>query len=135
MNSEEPDTIELAFAFAFAYRLPALLFGITPATTGVRIGPDELQVRFGPWRLRTPRSNIAGSEESGGFSFLKTAGPAHLSLVDHGVTFATNADRAVCVRFHQPVKAIEPSGRLLHPAVTLTVADPAALISALHDRR
>lgn len=134
MNSAGPGAVEFGFAFATSYRLPALVFGIVPATARVRLDRDELQVRFGAWRLRTPRTNIAGCEESGGFSFIKTAGPAHLSLVDHGVTFATNAERAVCIRFHDPVKAIEPTGRLLHPAATLTVADPAALISALEDR-
>ena len=122
---------QFRFEFARTYRLPALLFGVTPATTGVHVSASELRVRFGPWLLRTPVSNIAECRETGGFAFLKTAGPAHLSLADRGVTFATNADRAVCVLFHEPVKAIEPSGRLLHPGATLTVAEPGALIDAL----
>ena len=87
------------FRFAASYRLPALLFGVTPATAAVLLTEEELLVRFGLWRLRTPRSNIAATEQTGGFGWLKTAGPAHLSLVDHGITFATNGDLAVCVRF------------------------------------
>jgi hypothetical protein len=40
---------------------------------------------------------------TGDCSFIRTAGPAHLPLADHGVTFATNGDRGVCVCFHDPV--------------------------------
>lgn len=119
------------FAFATAYRLPGLLFGVTPLTTWVEVDDTELRARFGPWTLRTPRSNVASAQETGGFAFLKTAGPAHLSFTDRGVTFATNGDRAVCVTFHEPVQAIDPTGRIRHPGATLTVADPAALIRAL----
>lgn len=122
------------FAFAPTYRLPALAFGILPATTWVEVDDDELRCRFGPWSLRTPRSNIASTEESGGFAFLKTAGPAHLSFSDRGVTFATNPHRAVCLSFHTPVRAIDPTGLIRHPGATLTVADPVALIAALEDR-
>jgi hypothetical protein len=119
------------FRFATSYRLPALLFGVTPATAGVVVTDQELRVRFGPWRLRTPLANIASTEQTGGFGWLKTAGPAHLSLVDHGVTFATNGEQAVCVRFHEPVRALDPSGRLRHPGATVTVVDPTALEAAL----
>ena len=119
------------FAFATAYRLPGLLFGVTPLTAWVEVDDAELRVRFGPWSLRTPRSNVAGTQATGGFAFLKTAGPAHLSFTDRGVTFATNGDRAVCVTFHEPVSAIDPTGRIRHPGATLTVADPSALVRAL----
>ena len=119
------------FAFATAYRLPGLLFGVTPLTAWVEVDDSELRARFGPWSLRTPRSNVAGTQETGGFAFLKTAGPAHLSFTDRGVTFATTGDRAACVTFHEPVRAIDPTGRIRHPGATLTVADPSALIRAL----
>jgi hypothetical protein len=118
------------FAFARSYRLPALAFGVVPASTHVEVGTD-LVVRFGPWRLRTPVGNVASCELSGGFSFVKTAGPAHLSFTDRGVTFATNGDRALCVRFHEPVRALDPTGRLRHPGATMTVADPEGLARAL----
>ena len=119
------------FAFAASYRLPALAFGITPRTAWVRVQDDELRVVFGLWSLRTPLSNIAGAELSGGFSFIKTAGPAHFSFSDRGVTFATNPDRALCVKFHQPVPAIDPTRMIKHPGATLTVADPEGLARAL----
>jgi hypothetical protein len=121
------------FRFSSSYRLPALLFGVAPATAWVEVDHAEMRVRFGLWSLRTPRSNVASTQETGGFGFLKTAGPAHLSLTDRGVTFATNGDRAVCVLFHEPVRAIDPTGRIRHPGATLTVAAPVALIGALEE--
>ena len=47
------------------------------------------------------------------------------------MSFATNGDLAVCVRFHEPVKGIDPLGLIRHPGATLTVADPPALGAAL----
>lgn len=119
------------FRFVPSYRLPALLFGVTPRTAFLVLTDDELRIRFGPWRLVTPRSNVASVEESGGFQWLKTAGPAHLSLADHGITLATNGDRAVCVRFVEPVRVMDPTGHLTHPGMTVTVEDPSALMAAL----
>lgn len=111
------------FGFAASYRLPALLFGITPTTAWVEVVDEQLKVRYGPWSLSTPLANVIGSEITGGFSFLKTAGPPHLSFSDRGVSFATNGDRALCVQFQQPVKGIDPTGRILHPGATMTVTD------------
>ena len=65
---------------------------------------------------------------------LKTIGPAHLSLADRGLTFATNRDEGVCIRFHEPVKGIDPLGVLRHPALTVTVDDVDALVASLPTR-
>ncbi|HET7303918.1 MAG TPA: DUF1990 family protein [Segeticoccus sp.] len=119
------------FRFARSYAPAAALFGVTATSSDVRITPEELQIRFGPWRLRTPRSNIADVVESGGFSWPKTAGPAHVSLADRGITFATNGGPGVCISFHEPVPGIEPTGRIRHPGATVTVADPQGLRDAL----
>lgn len=124
-------TREFEFVFEGRYRLPALVFGIRPATARVLVTDEELLVRFGPWSLRTALSNIAGTRVSTGYAWHRTAGPAHLSLTDHGVTFATNSSRGLCVSFVAPVRAIEPTGLLRHPAATVTVADPEALAAAL----
>lgn len=121
----------LAFGFAAAYRFPALLFGITPRSAAVRVGADTFAVSFGPWHVRTTRDNIVRVEVTGPYGYLKTAGPAHLSLADRGLTLATNGDRGVCVAFHRPVRGIEPLGVLRHPAVTVTVADPDRLVRLL----
>ncbi len=119
------------FAFTRPYALAGRPFGITAKTTGVEVGPHWLYVRYGPWRILTPRSNIASAEVSGDFSFVKTAGPPHLSFTDRGVSFTSNGDRALCLRFHEPVPAIDPTATITHPGATLSVADPEALAAAL----
>lgn len=124
-------TQRFEFAFDPRYRWAALLFGVTPGNAWVDVGPVELRVRFGLWSLLTPRTNIRSATETGGFAFLKTAGPPHLSFSDRGVTFATNGDRALCLEFRSRVRGIDPTGLVTHPGATLTVADPAALRAAL----
>lgn len=119
------------FAFSPTYLLSGRLFGITPRTASVEVSERWLYVRYGPWRLVTPRANIASVEPSGGFAFVKTAGPPHLSLADRGVSFTTNGDAALCLTFREPVPAIDPTGAICHPGATLSVADPHALAEAL----
>ena len=122
------------FAFAPAYRLPALVLGITPRTAWVEVDASHLRVHYGLWRLSTALTNITSVTRTGGFSYLKTAGPPHLSFTDRGVSFATNGDDAVCAQLAQPVAGIDPTGRIKHPGVTLTVADVPALIDELRSR-
>ena len=119
------------FAFTTSYAAAARPFGITRRSSSVELGPQWLYVRYGPWRLLTPRTNIASAEVTGGFSFAKTAGPPHLSLTDRGVSFTSNGDRALCLRFHEPVPAIDPTATITHPGATISVADPEALAAAL----
>lgn len=120
------------FAFAASYRLPALLVGVTPRTAWVEVG-EELVVRYGPWSLRTPLDNVASAERTGGFSWLKTVGPPHLSFTDRGVSFTPNGDAALCVRFREPTRGIDPTGLLplRHPGATLGVAQPDRLLADL----
>lgn len=124
---------ETAFAFRFTapYRLAGAPFGVLPATASVVVAAEELRVRFGPWHVRTPLVNVEGAAVTGPYGFVWTAGPAHLSFTDLGLTFATNAERGLCVRFHNPVAGIEPTGRLRHPGLTVTVADVQGLRAAL----
>jgi hypothetical protein len=119
------------FQFASTYRLAALPFGVTPSTCQVCCGTDSFDARFGPWRVRTTPDNIANVSITGPYTFVKTAGPAHLSLSDRGLTFATNGDRGVCIQFLVPVAGIEPTGRLRHPSLTVTVADCDGLVNTL----
>jgi hypothetical protein len=123
-----------AFRFSRAYALAALPFGVTRATAWLVVTPQELRVRFGPWRLVTPLTNIAQTDVGGPYRFLKTAGPAHLSLSDRGVTFATNGERGTCIVFHEPVRALNPLGPPLHPNLTVTVKDPERLSQRLTRR-
>jgi len=120
------------FRFAPAYRWAALPFGITPSSAWVRVDGEMLHARFGPWFVHVPLANVVETQASGPYSFVKTAGPAHLSFADRGVTFATNPERGLCIRFDEPVAVLDPTGWLLrHPALTVTVADVAALATRL----
>src|SRR3954468_24680147 len=92
------------FRFDRWYRLAARPFGVTPATAHVEVtapadGERMFTARFRPWVVTTPVANIASTSTTGPYSLVKTAGPAHVSLHDFGLTFATNGDRGVCIRF------------------------------------
>jgi hypothetical protein len=62
-------------------------------------------------------------EVTGPFAAWKVLG-ARLSLADRGLTFGTVPSAGVCVSFRDPVSGIEPTGRLRHPNLTVTVAQP-----------
>lgn len=115
------DVRRFPFRFTAPYRLAALPFGVTRWTAAVEVDSTHLSIRFGPWRVRTPLRNVVTTTVTGPYSFLKTAGPAHLSFADHGMTCATNAERGLCIRLREPVQGLEPLGLLRHPAITVTV--------------
>jgi hypothetical protein len=119
------------FRFDPKYRRLARLFGVTPERAWVDIREEEVDARYGPWRVRTPVTNIARVEVTGPYAFFKTAGPARLGIADRGLTFASNGDRGVCLTFHSPVPGIDPFGRLRHPELTVTVLDVDGLAEAL----
>lgn len=128
-----PAPVHERFSFAFepVMAAAALPFGVTPLTTSCEVADGELRVRFGPWSVRTPLDNVEGAEITGPYALPKVIGPAHLSLKDGGVTFATTTKRGVCIRFRTPVRGIAPFGLLKHPALTVTVAEPEHLVEAL----
>jgi hypothetical protein len=119
------------FAFDPLYRAAALAFGVTEGRTGVDVDGGRLVARYGLWRLSTDLDNVAGTRVSGPYRLLTTIGPAHLSLSDRGLTFASNGDRGLCIKFREPVPGLEPTGRLRHPGLTVTVADVDGLAAAL----
>ena len=128
--TDAPATL-FPFAFATSYRLPARLVGVSAKTAFVLLGEETFEARFGPWHVSTPRANIAAVYITGPYRYVKTAGPAHLTFGDHGLTFATTGARGVCLDFIEPVPGIEPTGRLRHPNLTVTVADCPGLAAAL----
>lgn len=114
---------EFRFRFDPTYRRLAAPFGVRPSNALVVVEADELDVRFGPWRVGTDVANVAGTTRSGPYQRLKTAGPPHLSVADRGLTFATNPDAGLCLRFRSPVPGIDPLGAIRHPGLTVTVED------------
>jgi hypothetical protein len=126
--------VRFAFDIDPAWRVPLMLLGVRPDRAFVALEEGELRVRFGPWVLRTPLSNVSDATETGPYSPLKIFG-ARMSLADRGVSFGANARRGVCVRFRTPVPALAPGGFLSHPGATLTVSDPEGLVKALTVQR
>jgi hypothetical protein len=117
------------FAFDELYRPLLALLGIRPETAHVTVTDTGLRARFGPWEVVTPLTNLAGVETSGPYSALKAIG-VRMSL-DLGLTFGSSTAKGLCLRFHEPVHGGEPVGLLRHPALTVTVADPAGLAERL----
>jgi hypothetical protein len=112
--------------------LTSLPFGVTGHNAYVETSDDELIIRFGPWTLRTPMSNVAGAERTGPYSWWKIVGPARLSFADAGVTFATSTRGGVCITFHRPVSGGLPLDVVRHPGATVTVEDPDELVRVLN---
>lgn len=124
-----------AYTFDRRYGIPARLFGVTPDSAWVEVAGDRLVARFGPWLVETPLANVAAVNVTGPYSLPKTIGPAHLSLRDRGLTFATNPQRGACITFIEPVRGLDVLGLVRHPGLTVTVADPQALADAIVDAR
>jgi hypothetical protein len=118
------------FRFDPRYTRWLALLGIVPSRAFVGVGDGTLEARFGRWYCATPLDNVAGAELTGPYQWFKVIGP-HLSFADRGLTFGTNSERGVCIRFREPVPGLEPTGRLRHPGLTVTVEDVEGLISAL----
>ncbi len=114
----------MRFNFSFEKKyLPVLAaVGVTPKTAWVDLTDDELDARFGLWRARTPTFNIVATETSGPYQAIKAIG-GRASFADGGATFGTTTAGGVCVKFAEPIKILDPTGLLLHPGLTLTVAD------------
>jgi hypothetical protein len=128
----EPSVHRFGFRFDTLYRIAAAPLGIDDDRAFVEIEDDRmLRARFGPWLVETPLANVAGACPTGPYSMLKTIGPAHLSLTDRGLTFATNREQGVCIQFRRPVTGLDPLGVVLHPALTVTVDDVDALLAEL----
>ncbi len=119
------------FEFARSYRLPARAFGVRDTTASVETTETDMTARFGPWTVQTGLDNIAAVEFTGPFAYPKTAGPAHLSFSNRGLTFATTGRQGLLITFIEPVRGLDPWGVLRHPDLTVTVEDREALATAL----
>lgn len=125
---------DFAFRFESPYRALARLFGVKRDSAYVRAGDDCFEARFGPWRVRTPLSNIGSVSVTGPYRVIKTAGPARFSIADRGLTFASNAAQGVCLQFIEPVRGLDPFGLVRHPNLTVTVEDITGLTQLLNSR-
>lgn len=118
------DDERFRFAFDDRFRPLLALSGVVPATAFVSLEAEgDLVARFGPWTCRTPLTNVAEVSVTGPYRWWRAIG-ARLSFSDGGATFGSTAAGGVCLRFREPVRALEPLGVLRHPGLTLTVAEP-----------
>ena len=106
-------------------------FGVTAERAYLAIEGRRLVARFGPWVAVTDIANVCHVETTGPYRWWRVAGPARYSLADHGLTFATRVDRGVLICFEHPIRGVEPTGRILHPNLTVTVDRPEDLVAAL----
>jgi hypothetical protein len=106
-----------------------LPFGVRPSKDGVMLTDDgRFVATFGFLRVETTLDNIDGAHITRDYRWWTAAG-ARLSMADDGLTFGTNATSGVCVHFRSKVPSrLRRSG---HSALTVTVADPEGLLSAL----
>jgi hypothetical protein len=122
------------FEFDALHRRVSRLFGVSERNAVVTLHDTQFEACFGPWRMSTPYGNISAVEVTGPYQLVKTIGPPRLSIADRGLSFASNSRAGVCLNFRDAVPGVEPTGRLRHPNLTVTVADPAGLAAALRSR-
>ena len=109
----------------------ARLFTLNGRHAHVDIEDTDLVARYGAWVVRTPLDNITGATVTGPYRLWKVIGPPHLSFHDRGLTFGSNTRSGLCLTFATPVRGLDPTGRLTHPGLTVTVDDPHGLADAL----
>jgi hypothetical protein len=136
-SSEDAPAPVLMFPFAVDYPVAHVgrAFLIDPEAARLVLDQDRVVASFGPWRLETTLDNIESVHVTGPYSAAKVIGPPRLSLKDRGLTFATTTERGLCLRFHEPVRGIEPLGLLRHPGLTVTVQDPDHVAEVLERAR
>jgi hypothetical protein len=78
------------------------LFGATPATAYAELG-DDLEIRFGRFRFRTPVANLQRYRIEGPFTWIKAIG-VRMSLRGADVSFCGSAHGAVRIDLAEPVK-------------------------------
>lgn len=130
-SSDGSAPVTFDFAFDGAFRACQLPLGITPGRCSVEVSDSTFTARFGAWTVETSLANISCATIAGPYSWWKVVGGPRISFVDNGVTFATTAEKGVCVEFRDPVPNVYPVITRPHPGLTVTVADPDGLLVLL----
>jgi hypothetical protein len=134
MGASEVERFPFRFSAGARWAVPLITLGATERSSWVEVGGGRLRARFGPWRVDTPIENVAGAEVTGPYRTHRAIG-LRLSISDHGVTFGSNAERGVCIRFHEPIRTVTPLWPTPHPNLTVTVEDPDGLVAAIDRER
>lgn len=104
------------------------LFGVRPDNAYVDLD-DDLDARFGFFRVRTPLGNVVSWRIEGPWHWITAIG-VRRSLRHGDLTFGGNHRGGVRVDFRQPVRL----GALHIPALYLTVDDLEGFAAALAER-
>jgi hypothetical protein len=123
-TDDAPPLVVFPFAVSLPFAHASRLFGVDPAHARLELSGLRVRAIFGPWSVDTTIDNVESVDVTGPYSPIKVIGPPHLSLSDRGLTFATNADEGICIRFRRAVPGLVPISWLRHPSLTLTVAEP-----------
>ncbi|GAA3745850.1 hypothetical protein [Salinactinospora qingdaonensis] len=126
-------TQRFEFAFDSAYVRLLGLVGVRPENAWVEVDDIALSARFGPWSVRTPRTNIMAAHITGPYLWWRVIG-VRVSLADRGLTLGSNTHQGVCVELRVPVRGVDPWGLVRHPGLTATVAEPENLSRLLNTR-
>jgi hypothetical protein len=129
MASGDPQSAHFGYAVDRRY-LPVLLpLLLRPSRDGVSLTDEgALVATFGFFGVTTPLTNVVGAHVTRGYRWWTAVG-VRLSRADDGLTFGTNSRAGVCIHFRDKVPSrLRRSG---HSALTVTVADPDGLASAL----
>jgi hypothetical protein len=119
-------TPRLTFPFEVEYPFAHVgrLFAVRPEQACLEIEGEEVTARFGPWSVVTSIDNIEAAQVTGPYSPWKVVGPAHVSLADGGLTFATTTRQGLCLRFREAVTGALPLPLPRHGSLTVTVQEP-----------
>jgi hypothetical protein len=101
----DPPVEPARFPIRFGSRSRPLLrlWTATPGTAYAEIG-DDLLIRFGRYRFRTPLANVERYRIEGPFTWIKAIGVRTSVLGDHDVSFCGSAHGAVRIDLREPVK-------------------------------
>ncbi|HEX9711258.1 MAG TPA: hypothetical protein VGB52_01740 [Actinomycetota bacterium] len=111
------------FGFDDRFRWVLAALGVWPDRAWAQIAGGLVTARFGRWLLETPVENVAETSISGPYSPLKAIG-VRWSFTDGGLTFGTNTERGICLRFGEAVPGGTPFVVITHPGLTLTLEEP-----------
>jgi hypothetical protein len=133
-GADETLSIEqFEFAFDSRFRPFLALIGVTPGTAHVTLTAEQLVARFGPWTCEMAIGNVRDVRRTGPYNWYKAIGPRG-SFIDRGLTFGTTTQSGVCVLLREPVPGLVPVGRLRHPGITFTLAEPERFVASLRRR-
>lgn len=96
---------------------------------GVTLTRDgQLHATYGRFEVRTPLDNVEGTEVTGPHRWYTAVG-LRLSFTDDGLTFGTNHELGLSIRFRRKIPSV--IGPRDHSTLWVSVRDPESLARAI----